>query len=173
MSKRVLIAVGGTRDSEGILALLNEVVAAPEEIVLLHVEQLEGNPLMTGMLGDAEMETLKESIKGTERKEKLDRNAEKVLGFYRQKIEKAGFGGVRILVREGDPSEEILKAADEEKVDLIMVGCSGKTRFQRYMTGCASAEVEKKAKVPVLISKGNGCGKHAELWKGREAYANG
>lgn len=171
MASKVLIAVGGTGNSENILAMLQEVVASPKEIVLLHVEQLEGNSLLTGMLGEAEMSTLKESLKGTEHKEALDRKAEKVLAFYRKKIENAGFAGVRTLIREGNPSEEILKAADEEGVDLIVVGCSGKSRLQRYMTGCASKEVEKNAKVTVLISKGNGCGKHAHLWSGREAYA--
>jgi nucleotide-binding universal stress UspA family protein len=77
---------------------------------------------------------------------------------------------VKTVVREGHPSEEILKVAEEQGVDLIMVGCSGKSRIQRFVTGCASRQVEKSAKVPVLIAKGNGCGEHAHLWSRREAY---
>lgn len=166
----VLIAVDGTKNSERIMSLLHAVVSSPKNIVLLHVEQLEGNSLMTAMLGDAEMSTLKESLKGTEHKEALDQKAEKILTFYQKKMEGAGLPNIKTIMREGHPSEEILKVADEEGVDLIVVGCSGKSRFKRYLTGCASREVERNAKVPVLITKGDGCGEHAEIWSGREAY---
>jgi nucleotide-binding universal stress UspA family protein len=169
--KKVLVAVDSQEGSAEVLSLFRDLVASPESVILLHVEQLEGNSLMTGMLGDAEMSTLKESLKDTEHKEALDSKAEKVLTYYKKELENAGLTGVRTLVREGHPSEEILKVAGEEGADLIVVGCSGKSRFRRYLTGCASREVEKNAKVPVLITKGTGCGKHADLWSGREAYA--
>lgn len=168
--KKVLVAVDSPTGSKEILALFRDLVSTPEDVILLHVEQLEGNALMTSMLGEAEMSTLKESLKGTEHKEALDRKAEKVLTHYKRELENSGLSGVRTLVKEGHPSEEILRAAHEEGVDLIIVGCGGKSRFKKFMTGCASSEVEKKAKVPVLIAKGNGCGKHANIWSGREAY---
>lgn len=170
--KKVLIAVDSPKGSKEILSLFHDVVSSSYSysIVLLHVEQLEGNSLMTAMLGDAEMSTLKESLKGTEHKEALDRKAEKVLTYYKKELENSGFTSVRTVIREGHPSEEILKVADEEDIDLIVVGCSGKSRLQRYLTGCASRDVEKSAKVPVLIAKSNGCGEHAYLWSGGEAY---
>lgn len=169
--KKVLVAVDNPNDANGVLSLFRELVSTPEEVVLLHVEQLEGNSLMTSMLGDAEMSTLKESLKDTEYKEALDKKAEKVLTYCKTKLENNGLTCVKLMVREGHPSEEILRVADQEGVELIIVGCSGKSRFQRYLTGCASREVEKNAKVPVMIAKGNGCGKHADIWSGREAYA--
>jgi nucleotide-binding universal stress UspA family protein len=78
---------------------------------------------------------------------------------------------VRTIIREGHPSEEIIKVAEDEEADMIIVGCSGKSRMRRLVTGCVSRDVEKHAKVPVLITKGNGCGDHAHLWSGREVYA--
>lgn len=169
--KKILVAVDSTNNSGGIFSLFNNLIWSPESIILLHVEQLEGNSMMTAMLGDAEMKTLKESIKDTEHKEVLDKKADKVLSFYKKKLENGGLTNVKTLVKEGHPSEEILKAANEEKVDLIIVGCSGKSRFRRLVTGCASKEIEKNSKVPVLITKGNGCGRHEHLWSGEEAYA--
>lgn len=169
--KKVLVAVDNSNGAKAVLSLYHELVSTPEEVILLHVEQLEGNTLMTAMLGDAEMSTLKETVKDTEHKEALDRNAEKVLTFCKTKLIHSGLGSMRTIVREGDPSEEILRVAEEEDVDLIIVGCSGKSRLRRYISGCASREVEKKAKVPVLIAKGDGCGLHADTWNGREAYA--
>ncbi len=169
--KKVLIAVDSPGSSKGLLSLFRDLVSLPESVVLLHVEQLEGNPMMTAMLSDSEIATLKESLKGTEFKEGLDKKAEQLLAFYKKELETRGISNIKTIIREGHPSEEILKAASEEKVDLIVVGCSGKSRIHRLVTGCASKEVEKNAKVPVLITKGNGCGDHAHLWNGRDAYA--
>ncbi|HYA26880.1 MAG TPA: universal stress protein, partial [Thermodesulfovibrionales bacterium] len=110
MLKEVLIAVDNTGNAKTILSTLRDLVTAPESIVLLHVEQLEGNSMMTAMLSDSEMQTLKESLKSTEHKEALDRKAEKVLSHYRKELENCGLRNVRAIVREGHPSEEILKA---------------------------------------------------------------
>lgn len=169
--KKILIAVDGKRNTRQILLLLKELFWTPENIILLHVEQLQGNAMMTAMLGVAEMSTLKDSLRGTEHKEKLDLRAEKILGYYKEELQNCGLKNISTIIKEGHPSEEILKAADEENVDLIVMNCSGKTRLQRLATGCSSKEVERSAKVPVLITKGNGCGEHAASWSGREAYA--
>jgi nucleotide-binding universal stress UspA family protein len=169
--KKILIAVDNKKNSKELLSTFSDIVSTPESIILLHVEQLEGNSMMTAMLGDAEMTTLKESLKGTEYKETLDRKAEALLTYYKKELEHSGLSNIKTIIKEGHPSEEILKTADEEKVDFIIVGCSGKTNFHKFVSGCTSRDVEKNAKVPVLITKGNGCGEHAHLWKGREAYA--
>jgi len=169
--KKVLIAVDNTKNSKGVLSMFRDVVSVPESIVLLHVEQLEGNSMMTAMLSDAEMATLKDSLKGTEHKEALDKKAENLLTYYKKELERSGLINIKTVIKEGHPSEEILKTAEEERVDMIIVGCSGKSNLHRFMSGCASREVEKNAKVPVLITKGDGCGKHAHMWNGREAYA--
>jgi nucleotide-binding universal stress UspA family protein len=167
---KVLISADNIRGSEGILSSMNDVVTSPETIVLLHVQQLVGNSTMTAMMSYSEIETLKESIEGTEHKEALDRRAEEVLAHYRKELEDRGMTNIKCVIRAGHPSDEILKVAEEEKVDLIVVGCSGKSRFRKFTTGCASSDVEKNSRVRVLITKNNGCGRHSHLW-GREAYA--
>ena len=170
--KKILVAVDGKKDTAGVVTLFQNMVSTPDNVVLVHVQQLEGNAMMTAMLGDAEMATLKESLKDTEHKDKLDQKSEKILSHYKEEFEKGGLRNIKTVVREGHPSEEILKVAEEENVDLIIVGCGGKTRLQRLVTGCASRDIERNAKVPVLIAKGNGCGEHAHSWSGREeAYA--
>ena len=169
--KKVLIAAGGMKGAEGILESFHNFVSSAEKVILLHVEQLEGNASMTAMLGDAEMSTLREALKGTDYKEALDRKAEKILGYYKTQLENGGSVNIVTVIKEGHPEEEILKLAEEENVDLIIVGCSGKTRIQRMVNGCVSRQVEKNAKAHVLIAKGDGCGVHSHLWQGREAYA--
>ena len=169
--KKVLIAVDSKKNSKEILSLFQNLIWAPENVILLHVEQLEGNAMMTAMLGDAEMSTLKESLKGTDHKAKLDKHANNILNYYKSELENSGLKNITTVIREGHHSDEILKTAEEENVDLIVLNCSGKTRLQRLVTGCASREVEKNAKMPVLITKGDGCGEHANNWTGRESYA--
>ena len=78
---------------------------------------------------------------------------------------------IRRVVKLGEPYKMIVDCAEEEKVDLIIVGCSGKSRIRRFATGCTSKDVEKNSSIRVLITKNKGCGKHAHMWEGGEAYA--
>lgn len=151
--KKVLIAVDDTKGSKNVLGVFNNLVRPPKEVLLLHVMRLEGRSLMIDMLSESELTTLKESLKGTEHKERLDSQAEKILNFYRKEFENTGLVNVRTIVREGVPSDEILKVAEEEGVDLIVVGGSGKKGLHRLITGCVSKEVERNASVPVVVEK--------------------
>jgi nucleotide-binding universal stress UspA family protein len=166
--KKVLLAVDGSKGSKSVLSVYRTSVQTPEEVILVHVEQLQGKSRMIEMLGEAEMSTLKESLKGTEHKEALDRRAEKILAYYRNEIEDGGSIKIKTVVREGKASEEILKVAQEEGVELIVMGCNGKKGLHRFITGCTTRDVEKNSRVPVLVAKTCGCDK-ALAW--REAYA--
>jgi len=151
--KKVLIAVDDSKASESVVSVFSNLVRPPEEVILLHVERLEGRSMMIDMLGEAELSTLKESLKGTEYKEELDRKAEKILDHYKKKFENQGLIYIRTMVREGIPSEEIAKVAEEENVELVIVGYSGKKGLNRLITGCVSKEVERKSKAPVIVAK--------------------
>jgi nucleotide-binding universal stress UspA family protein len=168
--EKVLITADNIQNAREILSSMSSVVTSPKEVILLHVQQIVGNALMTAMMSDSELETLKESIEDSEHKEALDRKAEKVLAHYSRLLKDRGMKNVKPVITAGHPSDEILRIAEEEKVDLIIVGCSGKSRIRRIATGCVSSDVEKNAKVRVLITKNNGCGRHAHFWIRREAY---
>ena len=56
-----------------------------------------------------------------------------------------------ILVASGDPSEEILRIADKQKVDLIVMGKSTGSFFGSTVMGSVSRRVTRQAKVPVLV----------------------
>jgi nucleotide-binding universal stress UspA family protein len=102
------------------------------------------------------MSTLREVLEGTEYKAALDAKAEKVLSYYKGVIEALGHGSrVKTVIRSGQPAEEILKLAEEEKVDIIFVGSTGKQRWSSDMLimGSVSREVANLAKCPVLIMK--------------------
>lgn len=151
--KTVLIAVDDTRGSRTVLAVLKNLVRPPERVVLLHVERLEGRSLMIDMLGEAELNTLRESLTGTEHKEALDKKAEKILNYYKKEIEDGGLISVKTVIRDGIPGEEILKVAAEEEAEMIITGCSGTRGIDRLVAGSVSKDVEKSARIPVLMAK--------------------
>jgi nucleotide-binding universal stress UspA family protein len=151
--KKVLIAVDETEDSKSVLSVFQNMVRPPESVVLVHVQQLEGKSMMIDMLSDSELDTLREALEGTEYKETLDRKSEKILNFYRKELENGGLVSVKTVIRAGITSEEILKIAQEEGVDLIVTGYNGKSFMQRMVSGSISKDIEKNAAVPVLVAK--------------------
>ena len=61
--------------------------------------------------------------------------------------------GVKIssVIKEGAPANVILDVAIEEDVDLIVIGSSGKSGFDRFILGSVSDKVVNAAKCPVLV----------------------
>jgi len=157
---KILLAVDETKGSLAVIELLENLLGdcadsscVPKTINLLYVEKLEGRSLMDGLLlSSSETETLKESLQGTEYQEKLDQQAEKVLGYFTDLLQKKGFSGVVPLVRQGHPAEEILKAAQENEVEMIVLGSRGK-RLHNLWMGSISREVANNAPMAVLIAR--------------------
>ncbi len=151
--KKVLIAVDDTKASKAVLSTFNNSVQQPEEVILLHVERLEGRTLMIDMISESEMSTLKEAMKETDHKESLDRKSEKILNYYERELKGSGPFNIRTVKREGIPSEEILKVAEEENVGLIILGYSGRKGLNRLIAGNVAKDVSNHAKAPVLVAK--------------------
>jgi len=57
----------------------------------------------------------------------------------------------KILVQVGYPPEEILKAADVERCDLIVLGSHGKGFLRQTFLGSVSGSVLARARKPVFI----------------------
>ena len=165
---KVLVAVEDTKASKAMLAALYNSVQLPQEVILLHVQRLEGRSLMIDMLGDAELSTLKESMKDTEHKEKLDKKSQKILGYYRKELEESGFQNVRTVLRDGHPAEEILSVAQQEGVELILLGFSNRSGLNRLIGGSVAKDVEEKSTVPVLVAKRVSMCEEPYSWK--DAY---
>lgn len=168
---KILMAVDGTACSTSVLSVYRTMAREPDSVILVYVQRPEGKSMTTGDLREPGPKALRNLPQDPENKEVWDRKAEKVLDFCRQEIENIGPVDVKALVRDGVPSEEILKAARAEAVDLIIMGRSGKSAFQRLIVGCVTKEVERAATVPVLVAKTGGREKSITYgWRG-ESYA--
>jgi nucleotide-binding universal stress UspA family protein len=63
---------------------------------------------------------------------------------------------VREVILEGHPSDEILNFAENNNIDLIVMGTLGKTGLDRFLMGSVAENVVRHAKVPVLVVRGEG-----------------
>jgi len=66
---------------------------------------------------------------------------------------KGKVGTISVSVRSGNPAEEIVRAAKDRGVDLIVVGARGLGGVKRLLLGSVSERVLRDARCPVLIVK--------------------
>ncbi len=153
--KKILIAVDDTKGSKAIIPAFSKIFPCikPEEIILLHVQKLEGRSLIDEMLGEPELKTLKEAMEGTEYKEALDKKARAILDYYKKALEEVGARGIKPVIKAGHPAEEILATAKEEGVEMIIIGSRG-SRVSYTFMGSVSREVANNSEIPVLLIKG-------------------
>jgi nucleotide-binding universal stress UspA family protein len=59
---------------------------------------------------------------------------------------------VKTLFREGEPASEIIRVANEEKADLIMISTHGYGPFRRFLLGSVAAKVLSDSHTPVLTA---------------------
>ena len=82
----------------------------------------------------------------------IDSELKKREKHHLTELEKEGCQ-VKAIVKEGHPSQEILKVAAEEKVDAIVIGSHGKSNIQEMLLGSVSEDVIRKSAKPVLVVK--------------------
>ena len=138
MYKRILVPTDGSefaRKAELHALFLAKVSGA--EIIALSVSE---NQFITGISVTDEVEQLNLILK--------DRCEEDLKEF-----EEMNEDGVKIspIIREGSPANVILEVAVEEDIDLIVIGSSGKSGFDRFILGSVSDKVVNAAKCPVLV----------------------
>ena len=158
--EQVLIAVDGSMGSRAVMPAFRDLIQKPRTVVLVTVQRLLGDSLVIDMLGEAEMQTLRESLKDTEHKEALDSRAQLILARYAWELRNDGVT-VKEVIRDGPPAEEILKVAREEGVDLIITGHSCKNFFSRLLKGSVSREIRKNGLIPFLVAKDGTCGERS------------
>lgn len=152
---KILVAVDekklSTRIAETVVRICKGI--RPEKIVLLYVQKLEGDSFMDDMLmSESEIATLKSSLEGTEYQQRLDEKSKKILDYFENFLAKEGLQGIKSVIRQGHPAEEILAAAREEEVNLIVMGSRG-SRFYNFFMGSVSREVANQSEISVLLVK--------------------
>jgi nucleotide-binding universal stress UspA family protein len=84
--------------------------------------------------------------------DQLEDSAERELPKLAECEECAGLNVEDIIVH-GDPAAEIVRVADERKVDLIVISSHGRTGLGRIIFGSTAEAVVRHAHCPVLVVK--------------------
>ncbi len=99
------------------------------ELIVVHVEEIPLTPSeLVGLTGGA-----------------AEREVARVVSHLRADDVRA-----RGVMRAGAPAAEILKVADDEKVDLIVVGTHGRKGVPHLLLGSVAEQLVRDARCPVL-----------------------
>jgi nucleotide-binding universal stress UspA family protein len=146
MIRRILVATGGSEWSDHALRYALDLAVAyrVEEVVVLYVVPPAARVTVDPM-GMVVLPPAPDAQAATTTGEEIVARAEA----------EARSRGVacRTLVRHGPVADEIVRAASEERADLVVVGSRGLTGIRRLLLGSISNEVAVKAPCPVLIVK--------------------
>jgi nucleotide-binding universal stress UspA family protein len=126
----------------------------PVNVILLHVVKdipvpftFRAGLFKSNKTGD--MITLEQYLRDITTEIKIDvkKMLEENIDKYRD-IENVSLQS-QVLV--GDPSNEIIKFANDEKVDLIIMGTTGLGGIKKFVFGSVARNVSEKTKCPVML----------------------
>ena len=74
-------------------------------------------------------------------------------GFVEETAKVAGIEVESVLL-EGHPADEIVKFAEQNDIEMIVMGTLGKTGLDRFLLGSVAENVVRHSKIPVLVVRG-------------------
>ncbi len=140
MYRRMLVTLDGSELSEVVLPYVKGLVGRLGlDVVLIHVCKPE----------ESELIPLHRAY--------IERKAEVIRGQAKEARKKAEIGPgkkaaeVRGELASGYPAEEILRYADENSIDLILMATHGRSGLKRWAIGSVAGKVLHASKVPVWL----------------------
>ncbi|HHV23935.1 MAG TPA: universal stress protein [Methanosarcina sp.] len=61
---------------------------------------------------------------------------------------------VESILLEGHPANELIRYAEENKMDIIVMGTLGRTGLDRLLLGSVAGNLVRHSKVPVMVVRG-------------------
>ena len=146
MNKKILLPTDGSKNAEraGEYAISHADLTG-DAIIVLHV-------IDTDYLGAIPQPDIRESLD-----KDLRADGGRAVEKFKKKVEEIQCNGkcqnivFKTLIKEGKPADVILKTIDEEGIDQVVIGKSGKHGLERLLLGRTTDRVVKEAKVPVSV----------------------
>jgi len=79
----------------------------------------------------------------------LRQEGDAAIKYVADTAEAAGLEAEGIIV-EGHPAEEIIKYAETNSIDLIVMGILGKSGLDRFLMGSVADKIVRNSKIPVI-----------------------
>ena len=149
MYQKILLPTDGSLNSKRAAKHAVKLADPQGQIIILHV--IEGYNLQTGVFPVSTLPNPDENLF-----EELETEGEHILKDLKQEISKDNPDKSESLkftsiIREGKPYLEILKTMDEQNVDLVIMGASGRHGLDRVILGSVTERVVREASKPLLI----------------------
>ncbi len=145
MTQKILVPTDGSKQAEAAGENAITMAGLGDEIIVLYV-------IDTDYLNALPQRDLREQLE-----ESLREEGEKAVEDFKQKIEDAKCEGhckeVNLItkIKQGKAADVILKTIDEESVDQVVMGKSGKHGIEKFFIGSVTDKVVRGAKVPVTV----------------------
>ena len=148
MFERILIATDGSKFGEKAAKVGIELAKlSGGKVIILYVADINKYTSSAGLISpfggvspDA-IDVVVESIREA---------GEKATLHVKELARASGVTSDRLIV-EGNPPSEILRIAEDDKIDVIVMGSIGKTGLEKFLMGSVAEKVVHDSKLPVLI----------------------
>ncbi len=159
MYQKILLATDGSEQAEkaGEYAISTADFTGADIIVLYVIDTY----LWGGLHMHSTDRSYLDALPQRDLREKLDKQlreeGEKAVESFKDKLEETQCAGkctnvnLITMIKEGKPSDVILKTIEEEGIDQVIMGKSGKHGLDKFVLGSTADKVVREAKVPVNI----------------------
>ncbi len=147
MLKNILVAIDGSKASTNVLQSATELSEKfGAGLHLLHVVREMQVPLNPGLM---------EAYEKLERQrhDLLKSAGEQLLNQSKRVAESKGITALQADIGSGDPASAIVKYADKNQMDLIVIGSRGLGQIESLLMGSVSRKLSNMTKVNCLIVK--------------------
>ncbi|MBU4076499.1 MAG: universal stress protein [Euryarchaeota archaeon] len=140
--KKILIATDGSEYTKNSIDYGLEL--AKNTQAELHVLYVIDTAAFASIPMDAAWESMYELLK---------KEGDEATRYAAEKAEAEGLTVEKLTV-EGHPAEEIIKYAEKNSMNIIVMGTLGKSGLDRFLLGSVAEKVVRASKIPVLIVRG-------------------
>jgi nucleotide-binding universal stress UspA family protein len=140
--KKILIATDGSDYTKNSIDYGIEL--AKNTQAKLHVLYVIDTAAFASIPMDAAWESMYELLK---------KEGDEATRYVADEAEAEGIAVERFTV-EGHPAEEIIKYAEKNSMNLIVMGTLGKSGLDRFLLGSVAEKVVRTSKIPVLVVRG-------------------
>ncbi|GGE38045.1 universal stress protein [Streptococcus himalayensis] len=137
--ENIMVAVDGSREADlAFVKGINSALRNQARLTIAHV--IDTRALQSVSTFDAEVY------------EELQAEAKKLMANYEEKARAAGLSDIVTIIEMGNPKTLLATdIPDANGVDLILVGATGLTAFERLLIGSSSEYILRHTKVDLLV----------------------
>ncbi len=155
MFNKILVPLDGSTLAEAAISSVNEIISGAKESRQIEVTLLQVIPSKYDYIPTASAWSVPVGVKATYTAAELDQIKKPVIDYLSKvgaTLNKDPNVTVNTLVKVGDdPADQILKASDEHKIDLIVISTHGRSGISRWAFGSVADKILHGGKTPIFM----------------------